>query len=219
MNTKNTITILIAALLAGCPLTARAAKAPQQVIQQAAEEVRGILAHKVRKGTPAHRQRKKKLKKVVDRFIDYRELARRSLGPHWGERTPAQRDEFTGLLRDLIEESYTRPISKNVDFTMEYEEEEIAEDGATATVWAIASAENKKNKTVSEDLTFHMYLKNRGWMIYDISFGEVSMVRHYRGEFNRKIKKEGWPALLEAMRKKLGEIKSGKAKTEKQPKL
>lgn len=219
MDAKTTTAIMITACLAVCSHEARAAKAPQQLIQQAAEEVRGILKKKTRKGTPAHRQQKKKLKKVVDRFIDYHELARRSLGPHWSDRTPAQQEEFTGLLRDLIEESYTRPISKNVDFTMEYEEENIADDGATASVWAIASSKNKKGKTVSEDLTFHMYLKDGGWMIYDISFGEVSMVRHYRGEFNSKIKKEGWPALIAAMKEKLDEVKSGKAKAEKQPKL
>jgi hypothetical protein len=39
-------------------------------------------------------------------------------------------------------------------------------------------------------------------------------VRHYRGEFNRKIKKEGYPALLTAMRKKLTEIKADQVKVD-----
>ncbi len=68
-------------------------------------------------------------------------------------------------------------------------------------------------------LNFHLYLKNRIWLMYDVEFGDVSLVRHYRGEFNRKIKKESYKALLTAMQKKLKEIESGKVKVEKKPKL
>jgi phospholipid transport system substrate-binding protein len=155
----------------------------------------------------------------VDKFLDYHELSKRSLGPHWKDRSAGEQTEFTGLLRDLIEEAYTQPISDNVDFTMEYEEEEIADDGATASVLAVASSKNKKGKTVSEDLTFHLYLKAKKWMIYDVEFGDVSLVRHYRGEFNRKIKKESYAALIKAMKSKLDEIKSGKVKPGTKPKL
>jgi phospholipid transport system substrate-binding protein len=155
----------------------------------------------------------------VDKFLDYHELSKRSLGPHWKDRSPEEQTEFTQLLRDLIEEAYTQPISDNIEFTMEYEDEEIGEDGSSASVIAVASTKNKKGKTVSEDLTFHLYLKAKKWMIYDVEFGDVSLVRHYRGEFNRKIKKESYAALIKAMKKKLKEIKSGKVKPGTKPKL
>jgi phospholipid transport system substrate-binding protein len=207
-------------ILALCvPVALRAAPPPQKVIEDAAEQVRSILKKKVKKGTKAEKKQKNKLKKIVDKFLDYHELSKRSLGPHWKDRTSEEQTEFTRLLRDLIEEAYTQPISDNIEFTMEYEEEEIAEDGTTASVITVASSKNKKGKTVSEDLTFHLYLKTKKWMIYDVEFGDVSLVRHYRGEFNRKIKKESYAALIKAMKKKLNEIRSGKAKPEKQPKL
>lgn len=198
---------------------ARADLSPQQVISKGAEKVRVILRKKVKKGSKAEKRQKEKLKKVVDGFLDYHELSKRSLGPHWKERTPKEQQEFTDLLRDLIEASYTSVISKNIDFKMEYDDEEINEDGTQADVTAVASAKNKKGKTVSEDLLFHLYLKQHNWMIYDVEFGDVSLVRHYRGEFNRKIKKESYKALLTAMRKKLKEIRTGKAKAETKPKL
>ena len=56
-------------------------------------------------------------------------------------------------------------------------------------------------------------------MIYDVEFGDVSLVRHYRGEFNRKIKKESYAALIKAMKSKLNEIKTGKVKPGTKPKL
>jgi len=219
LKMKTTITAII--ILAGFSTApvAWAAVSPQQVIRESAEKVRVILRKKVKKGSPAAKQQKEKLKKVVDDFLDYHELSRRSLGPHWTERTSEEQEEFTRLLRDLIEASYTSTISKNIDFKMEYEDEEINEDEAQADVTAVASAKNKKGKTVSEDLTFHLYLKQRSWLIFDVEFGDVSLVRHYRGEFNRKIKKESYQALVAAMRKKLDEIRSGKAKADVKPKL
>jgi phospholipid transport system substrate-binding protein len=185
------ITVVLAICL---PLSLQAAPAPQKVIEDASEQVRSILKKKIKKGSKAAKAQKKKLKKIVDKFLDYHELSKRSLGPHWKDRSPEEQTEFTQLLRDLIEEAYTQPISDNIEFTMEYEDEEIAEDG-TAAVMAVASTKNKKGKTVSEDLTFHLYLKTKKWMIYDVEFGDVSLVRHYRGEFNRKIKKESYAAL------------------------
>jgi phospholipid transport system substrate-binding protein len=195
----------------------QAALSPQQVIKNGAEEVRTILKKKTKKNSPAAKKQKEQLKKIVDGFLDYKELSRRSLGPHWKDRSAPEQDEFTKLLRDLIEASYTSSISNNINFSMEYEEEEIGEDGISATVIAIASSKTSKGKKVSEDLTFQLYLKSKKWMIYDVEFGDVSLVRHYRGEFNRKIKKESYKALITAMRKKLKEVKGGKL--EKKPTL
>jgi phospholipid transport system substrate-binding protein len=219
MKTKKAFQTAVVVLALSFPPGLQAAPPPQQIIQDASEQVRSILKKKVRKGSKAEKTQKSKLKEIVDKFLDYHELSKRSLGPHWKDRSPEEQTEFIQLLRDLIEEAYTQPISDNIEFTMEYEEEEIAEDGATASVAAVASTKNKKGKTVSEDLTFHLYLTSKKWMIYDVEFGDVSLVRHYRGEFNRKIKKESYPALIAAMKKKLDEIRSGKIKPGTKPKL
>ena len=196
-----------------------AAPSPKQTIQQSAEEVRTILRKKIQKGSAEEKKQKDALKKAVDRFLDYPTLAQRSLGPHWDTLNPKQREEFGQLLRDLIEGSYTSAIQSNIDFTLTYDAEEIKPDGSGASISAVACAKSGKGKTVSEDLTFYLHLKDRKWMVYDLEFGDVSLVRHYRGEFNRKIKKDGYPALLAAMKKKLDEIRSGKIKVEKKPTL
>jgi phospholipid transport system substrate-binding protein len=216
-NKAHKTAVLVLALC--IPLGLQAAPPPQQVIQDATEQVRSILKQKVKQGSKAAKAQKTRLKKIVDKFLDYHELSKRSLGPHWKNRSAEEQTEFTRLLRDLIEEAYTQSISDNIKFTMEYEEEEIDENGASAAVMAVASAKNQKGKTVSEDLTFHLYLKTKEWMIYDVEFGDLSLVHHYRGEFNRKIKKESYPALIEAMQKKLDEIRSGKVKPGTKPKL
>jgi len=209
---QRTHTSLVLAFGLCLALPALAGPGPQQVIAEGAEAVRAVLKVKTTKGSRAETEQKNKLKQVVDGFLDYRELSTRALGPHWKERSDAERAEFVELLRDLIEASYTGAIRSNADFTLTFQPEEVAEDGATAQVSAVAAARTKKGKPVSEDLLFHLYLvpASRAWMIYDVEFGDISLVRHYRGEFNRKIKKEGYPALVATMKKKLEEVKSGK---------
>ncbi len=209
---------LLAAIVTVLPASALAARAPQQVIQEASDQVKSILAAQMTEGSQKEKAQKARLKKVVDRFLDYRELSRRALGPHWKDRSEKEQTEFVDLLRALIEESYTGSIRKNVDYELDIEDTEIDDDGAKAHVHAVTSSENKKGREVSEFLTFHLYLKNRSWMIYDVEFGDVSLVRHYRGEFNRKIKKESYQALVEVMREKLAEIRAGK-KSEREVEL
>jgi len=202
--------VISLALMSLLPLSTRAAPSPRQVIESSAESVKEVLRQKTAKGSREEQDQKARLRKVVDGFLDFAELAKRALGTHWEIRTEQERTEFVQLLRDLIEAAYANAIRQNVDFTLRIDEEQLAEDGATASVVAVASAQTKKKKTVSEDLVFHLFLQNGRWMIYDVEFGDVSLVRHYRSEFNRKIKKESYPALVAAMKKKLDEVKSGK---------
>lgn len=212
-------TFMIGMLALGfLPQPLHAAQPPRQVIEASAESVKGVLRQKTTKGSKEEQEQKARLQKVVDNFLDFAELAKRALGPHWDARTPEERTEFVKLLRDLIEAAYTNAIRQNVEFTLRIDEEQFSEDGASASVSAVASAQTKKKKTVSEDLVFHLFLQGGRWMIYDVEFGDVSLVRHYRGEFNRKIKKESYAALVTAMKKKLDEVKAGKI-SEKETKI
>ena len=43
------------------------------------------------------------------------------------------------------------------------------------------------------------------WAVYDFITDDVSLLRNYRSEFGRIIKRDGFPALLAKMKKKLAE--------------
>lgn len=206
--------ILVACLaLSFAPLaSATTNKSPKQIVSEGSEQIRAVLREKTSKGSKAEENQKAKLKKVVDGVLDYRELARRSLGNHWKDRSEAEQKEFTDLLRDLIEAAYMGGIRDNIDYVLKIEQETLEDGTLTAVVATVASAKNSKGKTVSEDLIFHLFQRNAAWLIFDIEFGvDNSLVDHYRSEFNRKIRKESYAALVEAMRKKLTEVREGKA--------
>ena len=41
------------------------------------------------------------------------------------------------------------------------------------------------------------------WMVYDVVTDDVSIVRNYRSQFHRIIKKKSYKALVDKMRRKL----------------
>src|SRR5262249_59939164 len=55
-------------------------------------------------------ERRAAIRRIANEIFDFTETSQRALGPHWQARTPAERDEFTGLFADLLERSY---IGKN----------------------------------------------------------------------------------------------------------
>ena len=57
-------------------------------------------------------ERRQALRDITNEIFDWAEMARRALGRHWDVRNEAERAEFAGLFRDLIERAYAGKIEK-----------------------------------------------------------------------------------------------------------
>ena len=68
-------------------------------------------------------------------FFDYDEMAKRALGPHWRQRTPAEQEEFVKLFRDFLERVYSEKIGlyggEKVRFGREVMDNEFAQVEST----------------------------------------------------------------------------------------
>jgi phospholipid transport system substrate-binding protein len=152
--------------------------------------------------SPEAELERSEVKKLVGSFLDYGELAKRSLGKHWDKITPKQREEFVETLRELVERSYLRQIHGNANYSIKYDKEE--KNGTEATVDATLNTvvRNKKTKVA---LQYKMLWKDGHWVVYDVVTDEQSMLENYRAEFNKIINRDGFDALLKKMKKKLDE--------------
>jgi phospholipid transport system substrate-binding protein len=152
--------------------------------------------------SPEAELEREEVRKLVGGFLDYNELARRSLSRHWDGLTPKQRAEFTDTLRQLVERSYLKQIHGNANYNIKYEKEEKAGNEATvdATLHTIS-----RGKKVDIALQYKMIGKDGKWVVYDVLTDEQSMLENYRAEFNKIINKEGFDALLKRMKHKLEE--------------
>jgi phospholipid transport system substrate-binding protein len=152
--------------------------------------------------SPEAELQRTEVRKIVGGFLDYGELAHRSLARHWEPLTPKQREEFVSTLRELVERSYLRQIHGNAAYNIKYDKEE--KNGGEATVFATLNTTSRGKKVVIA-LEYHMLFKDGHWVVYDVVTDDQSMLENYRAEFNKIINKESFDALLKKMKNKLDE--------------
>jgi phospholipid transport system substrate-binding protein len=144
--------------------------------------------------------RRQKVKRIVDPYFDYQEMAKRSLGPAWGKLSPAQRQEFVALFSQLLEASYSDKIEKyaqrvKIDYTGE-----------------ILQGDNAEVRTVvvkaNDRIPLNYRLLNEGgtWKVYDVVIEGVSLVSNYRSQFNRIIHESGYAELVKRLKTKVSEL-------------
>src|SRR5919201_279301 len=83
------------------------ASSPAEQLKTRVDEVIRILSTMESK-RPA--DRRAAVRKVADQIFDWEETAKRSLGRHWKDRTPQEREEFVRLFTGLLEQSYIGKI-------------------------------------------------------------------------------------------------------------
>lgn len=178
-----------------------ASSSPMAELKRSNEKLDKILSKKSPNWSPEADAQRSEVRKLVGTFLDYGELAKRSLARHWETLTPKQRDEFVNTLRELVERSYLKQVHGNPNYQIKYEKETKEGNEATVIGTLHTVARGKKVKVALE----YKLLWKDHWLVYDVVTDEQSMLENYRAEFNKIINKEGFDALLKRMKKKLDE--------------
>jgi len=182
-----------------------ASASPMAELKKSNAQLDKILTKNKPGWSPEADLQRAEVRKVVGGFLDYGELAKRSLSRHWDTLTPKQRDEFVATLRELVERSYLKQIhgssGDKPGYTIKYEKE--TKNGPEASVNATLLT-TSRGKKVTVAMEYKMLWKDH-WVVYDVLTDDQSMLENYRAEFNKIINKEGFDALLKKMKKKLDE--------------
>ena len=181
--------------------TPPANSSPLAELKKSNDQLDKILRKKYPNWSPEAEAQKTEVRKLVGGFLDYPELAHRSLAKHWDGLTPAQRKDFVNTLRDLVERSYLKQVSGDPNYNIKYTKEEKM--GSEAKVEATLNTVSR-GKKVAIALEYHLIYKDH-WLVYDVITDEQSMLENYRAEFNKIINKDGFDVLLKRMKKKLDE--------------
>ncbi len=199
-STMNTIKTLTAALLALALVFVSAtsfAGEPTDYVKSKTKEVTSILSKKESKS------RTEKLRKVLETTIDFRELAKRSLGEHWEARTPEEQEEFLSLLQELLRANYETKLGGNTlgeDYTIKYADEATRKDRAIVKTMI---SHKEESKPVDYKL-----IKKDAWTIYDVVIDDISLEETYRESYVEIIEDEGWDSLITRMKERVDEIKA-----------
>jgi len=144
-------------------------------------------------------ERRAAIRGIAHEIFDFPEISRRSLGRHWQQRTPAERDEFTRLFADLLERSYISKIEGYTGEKILYAGDTIEGDQATVRTKLVT----KQGTEIPLD--YRMHRASERWRAYDVSIEGVSLVANYRSQFNGVIQRKSYADLVTALRVKVGE--------------
>jgi phospholipid transport system substrate-binding protein len=137
-----------------------------------------------------------KIMQVVWPRFDFAEMAKRCLGPHWGERSAEERDEFVKAFGAMLSRAYIGNIpayeNAHVLFTRESNETDDAE------------VDTKIVTDGSKDLFVNYKLRrvDADWKIYDVIIDDISVLANFRSQFQRVIARSSFAELLRIMREK-----------------
>lgn len=191
--------ILVAALGGGLAPSPAAAGLPTEQLRVQVDRVFKLLEDpQFKKDRP--QQRRLAVRKVADEIFDFSETARRSLGQHWQQRTPAEQQEFVKLFADLLEQSYVSKIEL-------FDGEKIGYTGDTAQ----GDQATVRTKIVTRQgseipVNYRMHLKGDRWLVYDVEIEGVSLVANYRSQFNKIIRTSSYDELVRKLKTRQGEV-------------
>ncbi|MDZ4696827.1 MAG: ABC transporter substrate-binding protein [Deltaproteobacteria bacterium] len=170
------------------------------VLKKSHERLQKLLMKKSPKWSPESDAKNSEIRLLVGEFLDFSELAKRSLAKNWDTIKPAQRVEFVATLRDIVEKSYVGNMHSSPKYKLVWEKE--SRKPAEAEVFATLHTQ-RKGKPLDMSIEYRVLHKARGWVVYDVITDEQSLLETYRAEFAKIIKKESFDVLLTKMKSKI----------------
>lgn len=173
--------------------TAFAKDAPRQLINERYSEIKKVIDTE-KKDTVV----RAKVTEILESFTDFDEFGRLTLKKWWPELTPKQRSNFVDKYRKLIHRSYVKRFKANQKLTLSFRDET-----RVVKTRALVKTTVVSGKTEAE-VDYKLLLgKDTKYRAYDIVIDQVSLMRSYRKQFSRIMKKDGFKVLLKKMDKKI----------------
>lgn len=177
---------------------------PLELVRRNTEKVLAVLRDPALKAPERTAERRKKIEDIAYELFDWPDIARRALGPHWRDRSEAERKEFTALFTDLVRHTYLTKIDRYSGEEVRYKGEEV--EGAYARV----SVEIVSNKGADIPVVYSLKKQDGTWLIYDVAVEGVRLVNNYRSQFNSMLDSMPYAKFIAKLREKVKAIQEEK---------
>lgn len=174
------------------------AATPLEELKSTVDRITGVLDEKATREGLSREALVDKLKEVAQDRFDWDEIAQRSLGMYWKDRSEAEKKEFTGLLKNLLLNSYLTKIIDNYSGQSVIFDKEIIEGGNRAQVES--RIVNKAEQSVS--IGARLMKKDDKWLAYDLIIEGVSSLKNFRAQFYDIIRQSSYSELIKRLKEK-----------------
>lgn len=198
------LAVSIALLTAPAP---SCAGEPTDQVRGAIDRVLEVLKRKDLQAKERRAERRTLLREEISKAFDFDEMAKRSLGPTWRQRTPEERKEYVALFRQVLENSYLGKVEAYKGEKIRYVKDSV-EEGRIATVNTLIVT----GKGQEIPLNYRMMKQKAEWRVYDVVIEEISLVNNYRSQFGGILQKSSFQDLLARLREMVKSADAGSGK-------
>lgn len=172
-----------------------ATESPTQSVRTTINQVIHILEDESMKQPTRVAERRRRLEQVIAARFSYEEMSKRTLAAQWNRLTEAEQREFVDLFRSFLSDRYADKIEGYGGEDIHYLGERI--EGTYVEV---------RTKIVSDRLEIPMDYRlmtlSAEWRVYDVIIDGVSLVRNYRGQFEKIIRQSSYAELVRRLRER-----------------
>ena len=143
--------------------------------------------------------RRAALRKTIDERFNYRQMVMRSLAKNWDPRSDQEQKQFIALFKSLLENSYASKLESYSDEKINYIGEVIKGEYALVKTEVV-----RPSSTIAVD--YKLVQEDGDWRVYDFVIAGVSMIRNYRSQFTKIIRKESYEVLVQKLVDKINKL-------------
>lgn len=163
----------------------------KQMLESRDNEIKELLGPS---GNDFSQEQRDRLKDIINGIIYYPAMAEVALGDTYDEIEDETREEFVDLFATMIRDN---SLNRLDIYRADVNYNDISVNGAVATVNTTAQLED-----VRTSVDYRMEVIENEWRITDMSIDDVSTAESYNRQFESIIRKRGFDALLESLRRR-----------------
>ena len=141
------------------------------------------------------KERRAKLRELINPRFNFREMSQRCLGPAWNDRSPEEREEFVSVFSNLLARTYLSKIETVKPGMVQINSETV--EALKALVRTTV-----KNNQDTFPIDYKLLNEEGQWRVYDVIIENIGLVSNYRNEFAGIIRKDKFEGLMVKLREK-----------------
>jgi phospholipid transport system substrate-binding protein len=143
---------------------------------------------------------RERIREVVDNVIlphiDFERTTAMTVGRHWRQATPQQRQQLIEEFRSLLMHTYAGAMSQIGDQKLEFLPLRADPDDTEVEVrFQVRQA----NRSEPVQVGYRLYKTADGWKVYDVNVLGVWLIETYKTSFSAEINKGGIEGLLQTL--------------------
>ena len=146
--------------------------------------------------------------KVLPHF-NFARMTALAMGRSWRKANPQQKEQLITEFRDLLVRTYSGALAAYKNEVIEFKPLHAAPGDTDVTV----KTQVKRPGSEPISIDYSMEKTPKGWKVYDVVVGGVSLVTNYRDSFNAEVRASGVDGLIKSLASKNRSLEDQGAKS------